>query len=72
MRFLVDAQLPVALARRLSDSGHPSKHVADCGLLNASDSRIWAFAADSGAAIVTKDEDFTLRFIRATRTLRAP
>lgn len=61
MRFLVDAQLPVALARWLSSQGHPSHHVTDCGLLEACDSRIWAFAAESGCIIVTKDEDFALK-----------
>lgn len=61
MRFLVDAQLPVALARWLSSRGHPSEHVADCGLLEADDSRIWQFTVDSGLAIITKDEDFALR-----------
>lgn len=61
MRFLVDAQLPVALARWLSDVGHPSNHVMDCGLLHAGDSRIWTFAADAGLVIITKDEDFATR-----------
>ena len=61
MRFLIDAQLPVTLARWLDGNGHPSKHVADCGLLEADDSRIWTFASDFGFAIVTKDEDFALR-----------
>lgn len=61
MRFLVDAQLPVALARWLSHAGHPSEHVMDCGLLEAGDSQIWQFAANAGLAIITKDEDFALR-----------
>lgn len=61
MRFLVDAQLPVALARWLSSVGHPSKHVMDCELLHASDSEIWKFAAEAGLTIVTKGEDFALR-----------
>lgn len=66
MRFLVDAQLPVALARWLVSKGHPSEHVADCGLLAADDSRIWKFAAESSLTIVTKDEDFVLKHDLAT------
>jgi len=32
MRFLVDAQLPPALARTLEAGGHEAEHVADIGL----------------------------------------
>ena len=58
MRFLVDAQLPPALARRLAALGHEVEHVGDVGLLTASDERIWDYAAAAGAVLVTKDEDF--------------
>ena len=61
MRFLVDAQLPPALARWIAERGHEAAHVADLGLADASDSRIWDEAASSGAVIVTKDEDFPSR-----------
>ena len=61
MRFLVDAQLPPALARLLSDRGHIAEHVVDCGLERASDRAVWAHAVDSQACIVTKDEDFAVR-----------
>jgi predicted nuclease of predicted toxin-antitoxin system len=61
MRFLVDAQLPPALARWIAEQGHDATHVADLGLADASDSRIWDEAASSGAVIVTKDEDFPFR-----------
>lgn len=58
MRFLVDAQLPPALARWLEAQGHSADHVADLGLVEASDLIIWNAAADREAVIVTKDEDF--------------
>ncbi len=58
MRFLIDAQLPPALARHLAALGHGAEHVGDVGLLTASDERIWDHAAATGAALVTKDEDF--------------
>ena len=38
MRFIVDAQLPPALARVLAAHGHDSKHVADIGMKEAEDS----------------------------------
>jgi predicted nuclease of predicted toxin-antitoxin system len=66
VRFLVDAQLPPALARQLSSLGHQADHVAEVGLLTASDPEIWQFASANGAAIVTKDADFvTLRALRS-------
>ena len=61
MRFLVDAQLPPALARRLVAQGHEAEHVGDCGLAAASDAAIWTYASSVNAVIVTKDEDFAQR-----------
>lgn len=63
MRFLVDAQLPPALARFIASRGHEAEHVADCGLERASDAAIWDHAVAVGAVIVTKDEDFAQRRI---------
>lgn len=60
MRFLVDAQLPPALARRIESLGHSAEHVADRGLTTATDGEIRRQAAAIGAAIVTKDEDFAV------------
>ena len=58
MRFLVDAQLPPALARFLASAGHEAEHVDEIGLVSAADSNIWRYAKDHDAIIVTKDEDF--------------
>jgi predicted nuclease of predicted toxin-antitoxin system len=58
VRFLVDAQLPPALARHLVSFGHEAEHVGDIGLLTASDERVWDYAAAAGAVLVSKDEDF--------------
>ena len=63
MRFLVDAQLPPALARRIESLGHAAEHVADRGLAKAKDDQIRAHARETGAAIVTKDEDFAVHRI---------
>jgi predicted nuclease of predicted toxin-antitoxin system len=58
VKFLIDAQLPPALARRLAASGHEAVHVADVDLVNARDREIWKYAAATGSVLVTKDEDF--------------
>jgi predicted nuclease of predicted toxin-antitoxin system len=61
MRFIVDAQLPPALARLLSAHGHDADHVADLGLRDADDSPIWNLAVTQQAVVITKDEDFPHR-----------
>ena len=58
MRFLLDAQLPPALARLLNDRAHVAEHVNDVGLGEAPDRDLWRYALEHGAVIVTKDEDF--------------
>ena len=66
MRFLVDAQLPPALARQIGSSGHEVTHVAEVGLLTASDRQIWSHATATDAVLITKDEDFvTMRALNA-------
>jgi len=57
-QFLVDTQLPASLARWLTAQGFPSEHVLDVKLAQSEDNPIWLYAARTGAAIVTKDEDF--------------
>lgn len=61
MRFLVDAQLPPALARWLGERGHDASHVIDVSLERSGDRIIWDHALAIGAVIVTKDEDFPIR-----------
>lgn len=65
MRFLVDGQLPPALARWLVARGHAAEHVGDVGMQTASDSAVWDYALGESAAIITKDEDFAQRKILA-------
>ncbi|MGP0058995.1 MAG: DUF5615 family PIN-like protein [Beijerinckiaceae bacterium] len=60
MKFLVDANLPPALARWLASEGHEAQHVSDLGMAAMSDREIWRRARDMDACIVTKDEDFVL------------
>ncbi len=61
VKFLIDAQLPPALARFLSANGLHSIHIADLGAKEATDSWIWNKAVAENWVLVTKDEDFSLR-----------
>ncbi|MBL9097193.1 MAG: DUF5615 family PIN-like protein [Alphaproteobacteria bacterium] len=63
MRFLIDAQLPPALAERLIALGHEAQHVYRLGPNGAQDRSIWSHAKDSKSVLVTKDEDFVIRRI---------
>jgi predicted nuclease of predicted toxin-antitoxin system len=58
VRFLIDNQLPRALARLLTDLGHQAVHVLDIGLAQTDDRAIWIYAAQNDCVIVSKDSDF--------------
>lgn len=59
MKFLVDNQLPAALARFLAASrGVDCQHVLDLNLGGASDAGIWAHACQNDYVVISKDEDF--------------
>lgn len=58
MKYLVDNQLPVALARYLAAQGRDCEHVADVGLQAEEDRTIWQYAKERGLVIISKDEDF--------------
>lgn len=60
MRFVVDANLPPALATWLREQGADADHVVDLGLSRASDAELWEWAKANGATLVSKDEDFLL------------
>ena len=61
MLFLVDAQLPPALAGAFRQAGFQAVHLVDLGLLAATDEQIWEEAISRSAVLVTKDRDFPLR-----------
>lgn len=58
MRFIVDAQLPPALAVWLRSRGHAADHVRDLGLAVQADEKIVELAVAVNAIIITKDSDF--------------
>lgn len=69
MRFLIDQQLPLDLARWLSAGGYPSVHVACLGLDRTPDGEIAVLAKMMNAAIWSKDADFA-RLARQDPMLR--
>ena len=67
MRFLIDNQLPPALARFIDmELGCEARHVADVGLGNELDAEVWQYASAHGLILVSKDEDFTHMAVRAS------
>jgi predicted nuclease of predicted toxin-antitoxin system len=61
VKFLVDAQLPPALARALREAGYDAQAVREVGLREADDGAIWRHALIHRDIIVTKDQDFADR-----------
>jgi predicted nuclease of predicted toxin-antitoxin system len=58
VRFLVDNQLPRALTRLLIELRHDAVHVLEIEFGQVDDKAIWAYAAEHGYAIISKDADF--------------
>jgi predicted nuclease of predicted toxin-antitoxin system len=58
VKFLVDNQLPDALARFLTSQGHDARHVLDLKLDEADDLTIWSYAVAEDYTLVSKDQDF--------------
>ena len=63
MKFLVDAQLPVRLAKFLQANGYDTLHTRDLPQQNAtSDSAINDISIEQGRVVITKDADFVDSF----------
>lgn len=58
MKLLFDENLSFRLVRALADIYPESAHVRDVGLLGAEDPAIWAYAAEQGFLLTSKDTDF--------------
>jgi predicted nuclease of predicted toxin-antitoxin system len=64
MKFLVDAQLPVRLARLLQDAGYDTLHTRDLSSRNATpDVDINRVSIEQQRIVVTKDSDFVNSFL---------
>lgn len=59
MRFLIDNNLPPALALELQALGHDAVHVRELGLSSAPDRTIFDRAAADKRAIIAQDADFS-------------
>jgi predicted nuclease of predicted toxin-antitoxin system len=68
MNFLVDAQLPRRLARRLLKVGHDTRHTLDLPDGNrTTDNEICDIAEREQRIVITKDADFVNSFLLARR-----
>ncbi len=69
MKFLIDENLPLRLAKLLAMSGHDAVHVRDLEAASAPDSTIMELATGENRVIVSADTDFgaLLAHARATR-----
>ena len=64
MKFLVDAQLPRRLVRRLREAGHDALHTLDLpGGNRTTDAVINDLSARERYVVVTKDSDFVNSFL---------
>ncbi|MEO1691121.1 MAG: DUF5615 family PIN-like protein [Cyanobacteria bacterium J06631_6] len=69
MKFLVDAQLPVRLARFLQANGYDAVHTKSVSQQNAtSDTEINNISIEQARVVITKDSDFVDSFM----TIRKP
>jgi len=68
VKFIVDAQLPPALAHALREAECEAVAVRDIGLREAKDPAIWRYAVENQTVIITKDEDFADRCLRETES----
>ena len=58
MRLLLDENLSRRLIRRIEDLFPDVRHVSSEGLMQASDTAVWAYARQNGLTIVSADADF--------------
>lgn len=64
MRFLIDNQLPIALAMHLRERGHDCLHVLDLHLEEADDRFLWEYCIRENRILLSKDWDFIYLAIR--------
>jgi predicted nuclease of predicted toxin-antitoxin system len=58
VKFIVDNQLPAALAQYLHKRGFDCQHVLEAGMGDALDSEICRYAELQERIVISKDEDF--------------
>ncbi len=68
MRLLIDANLSLRVAHRLTVAGHDARHVFDVDLGTATDEEVLDAAADDDRVVVSSDTDFGALLARFDRT----
>jgi len=58
VKFIVDNQLPVALAEYIRHRGSDCQHVLDLDMGEAADSEVCRYAEAEERVVISKDEDF--------------
>jgi predicted nuclease of predicted toxin-antitoxin system len=58
VKFLVDNQLPISLAKYLRKQGFDCVHVSEANLSEAADASLCRYAVAQERVIISKDEDF--------------
>jgi predicted nuclease of predicted toxin-antitoxin system len=58
VKFLIDANLPVQLAREFVDAGHECTHMETILPRYSPDATIARIANDTGAVVVSRDSDY--------------
>jgi len=70
MKFLVDAQLPLTLAKWLRGRDCDALHVLECDRAQTKDRDLWTFAEQEERIVISKDEDFLILACRPGDTGR--
>jgi predicted nuclease of predicted toxin-antitoxin system len=70
VKFLVDNQLPAALAKLLVSRGHEAIRVLEVGLEAAKDEEVWNHAVKNSMVLITKDDDFSRRASRSNASVQ--
>ncbi len=58
LKFVIDEDMPRSTARVFKGNGYVVKDIRDCGLRGANDEKVYQFAQDNKAVIITGDMGF--------------
>lgn len=58
MKLIIDENLPTRLVAWFAAQGCQAKHVFELELKGAPDGQVWSYALETGACVVSRDDDF--------------